>query len=371
MFFPMRVPFSYLDRQFADLDDYLQDVRALVKSGDFTLGKPLQEFEARFAKRARMPHAIGVGTGTDAIIMPMKLSGIGPGDEVITTTMTFYATVGAIVATGATPVLIDSEDGFMIDPEKIEPAITPRTKAIVTVTFGGNIPDLERIKAIAEKHHLMIFEDSCQSIGGELNGKPMGSWGEAAAYSLHPLKNLNVWADGGVVTTRSNGLARKLKLYRNHGLVNRDEIECFGINCRLDTIQAVVANRLLPQLDFITQTRIKNAATYDAAWQDIPDCVKPPVRRPGVKHVYHLYIVRAKDRDGLLVYLQKKGIEAKVHYPTPIHLQPAAAYLGYKPGAFPKAEADCRSIITLPAHQHLTTEEIGYAIEQVRAFYRG
>jgi dTDP-3-amino-2,3,6-trideoxy-4-keto-D-glucose/dTDP-3-amino-3,4,6-trideoxy-alpha-D-glucose/dTDP-2,6-dideoxy-D-kanosamine transaminase len=365
----MKVPFSYLDRQFANVDDYLRDVRELVLSGDFTLGKPLTEFEENFAKRTRMPHAIGVGTGTDAIIMPMKLSGIGPGDEVITTTMTFYATVGAIVATGATPVLVDSEDGFMIDPEKIEPAITPRTKAIVTVTFSGNIPDLDRIKAIADKHRLMIFEDSCQSIGGELNGKPMGSWGEAAAYSLHPLKNLNVWADGGVVTTRSDELARKLRLYRNHGLVSRDEIEFFGINCRLDTIQAVIANRLMPQADFITQTRIKNAAFYDAAWQDIPDCVKPPERRPGVKHVYHLYMVRVKDRDGLLAYLQQQGIEAKIHYPKPIHLQPAAAYLGYKEGTFPKAEADCRSIITLPAHQHLTQEEIDYTVQCVRRYY--
>jgi dTDP-4-amino-4,6-dideoxygalactose transaminase len=365
----MRVPFSYLDRQFAAVDDYLKDVRALVQSGDFTLGKPLTEFEQRFAKRTGMPHAIGVGTGTDAIIMPMKMSGIGPGDEVITTTMTFYATVGAIVATGARPVLVDSEDGFMIDPEKIEAATTPRTKAVVTVTFSGNIPDLERVKAIADKRGLRIFEDSCQSIGGELNGKPMGSWGEAAAYSLHPLKNLNVWADGGVVTTRSDELARKLRLYRNHGLVNRDEIEFFGINCRLDTIQAVVANRLMTQLDFITQTRIKNAAYYDAAWKDIADCVQPPVRRPGVKHVYHLYMVRVKERDRLLAFLQQRGIEAKVHYPKPIHLQPAAAYLGYKRGTFPKAEADCDCILTLPAHQHLTQEELDYTIRSVHEFY--
>jgi dTDP-4-amino-4,6-dideoxygalactose transaminase len=365
----MKVPFSYLDRQFADVDKYLEDVKAHVKTGDFTLGKPLKEFEERFAKKARMPHAIGVGTGTDAIIMPMKMSGIGPGDEVITTTMTFYATVGAIVATGARPVLVDSEDGLMIDPEKIEPAITPRTKAILTVTFGGNIPDLERIKAIADKHKLMIFEDSCQSIGGELNGKPMGSWGEAAAYSLHPLKNLNVWADGGVVTTRSDELARKLRLYRNHGLVNRDEIEFFGINCRLDTLQAVIANRLMGELDFITQTRIKNAAYYDAAWKDISDFVKAPIRRPGVKHVYHLYIVRVKDRDGLLKFLVERGVEAKVHYPTPIHLQPAANYLGYKRGTFPKAEADGASIITLPAHQHLTKEELDHTVQSVHDYY--
>jgi len=211
----MKVPFSYLDRQFQDVDAYLADIRQLVLSGDFTLGKPLTEFEGSFAKKVGMPHAVGVGTGTDALIMPMKLCGIGPGDEVITTTMTFYATVGAIVATGARPVLVDSEDGFMIDPSKIEEAITSKTKAILTVTFSGNIPDMEAVATIARKHNLMIFEDTCQSIGGLLDGKPMGSWGRAAGYSLHPLKNLNVWADGGVVVTREDDLARQLRLYRN------------------------------------------------------------------------------------------------------------------------------------------------------------
>jgi dTDP-3-amino-2,3,6-trideoxy-4-keto-D-glucose/dTDP-3-amino-3,4,6-trideoxy-alpha-D-glucose/dTDP-2,6-dideoxy-D-kanosamine transaminase len=365
----MKVPFSYLDRQFADVDAYLNELREFVKTGDFTLGKPLTEFETNFAKYCQMPHAIGVGTGTDSIIMPMRLCGIGPGDEVITTTFTFYATVGAIVATGAKPVLVDSDDGFMIAADQIEAAITPRTKAIVTVTFSGNVPEMDKIKAVADKHELMIFEDSCQSIGAQLNGKPMGSWGEAAAYSLHPLKNLNVWADGGVITTRSAELDRKLRLYRNHGLVNRDEIEFFGINCRLDTLQAVIANRLMKEVEFITATRIGNAANYDAAWKEISDCVQPPARRPGVKHVYHLYMVRVKDRDGLLKHLHQRGIEAKVHYPTPIHLQPAAAHLGYKPGSFPKAEADCKSIVTLPVHQHLTQEEIEFTIHSVLGFY--
>jgi dTDP-4-amino-4,6-dideoxygalactose transaminase len=197
----------------------------------------------------------------------------------------------------------------------------------------------------------------------------MGSWGRAAGYSLHPLKNLNVWADGGVVVTREEELARKLRLYRNHGLINRDEIEMFGINCRLDTIQAVVGNRLLPQLEFITKRRIEIAEIYDAAWADMPDCIAPPIRRKGVRHVFHLYMVRAEKRDELLAYLINKGIEAKIHYPNPIHLQPAAAYLGYQEGSFPKAEADCKKIITLPAHQHLTDEEISYTIKTVRQFY--
>jgi dTDP-4-amino-4,6-dideoxygalactose transaminase len=365
----VKVPFSYLDRQFKDVDSYLKDIRELVLSGDFTLGKALVDFEEKFAKKSGMPHAIGVGTGTDALIMPMRLCGIGPGDEVITTTMTFYATVGAIVATGARPVLVDSEDGFMIDPAKIEEAITPKTKAILTVTFSGNIPDMEAVEKISKKNNLMIFEDTCQSIGGLLDGKPMGSWGRAAGYSLHPLKNLNVWADGGMVVTREDELARKLRLYRNHGLVSRDEIEFFGINCRLDTIQAVIGNRLFGQLDFITNRRIEVANRYDQAWREIGDCVAPPQRRSGVRHVFHLYMIRAHRRDELLQFLNKNEIEAKIHYPRPIHLQPAAKVLGYPPGRFPKAEQDCREIITLPAHQHLSDDEIEHTIHMVKKFY--
>jgi dTDP-4-amino-4,6-dideoxygalactose transaminase len=365
----VKVPFSYLDRQFKDVDSYLKDIRELVLSGDFTLGKAVVDFEGKFAKKNGMPHAIGVGTGTDALIMPMRLCGIGPGDEVITTTMTFYATVGAIVATGARPVLVDSEDGFMIDPAKIEEAITPKTKAILTVTFSGNIPDMEAVAKIAKKNNLMIFEDTCQSIGGLLDGKPMGSWGRAAGYSLHPLKNLNVWADGGVVVTREDELARKLRLYRNHGLISRDEIEFFGINCRLDTIQAVIGNRLFGQLDFITNRRIEVANRYDQAWREIGDCVSHPQRRSGVRHVFHLYMIRAQRRDELLQFLNMNEIEAKIHYPRPIHLQPAAKVLGYPPGRFPKAEKDCREIITLPAHQHLSDDEIDYTIHMVKKFY--
>ena len=366
----MRVPFSYLDRQFADLEPYLDDLRQFVRTGDFTLGAPLTEFERRFAALCEAPHAIGVGTGTDAIAMSLKMAGVGAGDEVITTPMTFIATVGAIVMTAARPVFVDSEDGFVIDASKIEPAITPRTRAIVPVHYTGNMPDMPAIAEIAQRHNLTVIEDACQAIGARLNGRPAGSWGLTSCYSLHPLKNLNVWSDGGVVVTHSDEMARKQRLYRNHGLANRDEVETFGINCRLDTLQAVVGNRLIGQVDFITSERIGNAARYDQAFQDLGDCISVPRRRPEVKHVYHLYIVRAKNRDGLLAYLNSKGVEARIHYPIPVHLQKAARHLGYQPGDFPKCEADCKQIITLPVHQHLTPQEIDYAIEQVHVFYR-
>ena len=365
----MNVPFSYLDRQFCDVDQYLDDIRSLVKSGDFTLGRELKIFEDRFAALCDAPYAVGVGTGTDALAMPLKLMGIGPGDEVITAANTFIATVGAIVMTGATPVLVDNEDGFVIDSSLIEEAITSRTKAIVPVHYTGNVADMPEIQRIAEKHNLVVVEDACQAIHAALGSKMVGSWGVAAGFSLHPLKNLNVWGDGGMVVTHSKEMSEKLRLYRNHGLVNRDEVSVFGVNSRLDTLQAVVGNRLIDEAGSITDSRIANARQYDEAFSEMGERIQIPVRRPGVKHVYHLYIIRAEARDELATYLQERGVEAKIHYPIPIHLQEASRPLGYKEGDFPVAESDAKRIISLPAHQHLTSEEIQYTIATVRSFY--
>lgn len=365
----MRVSFSYLDRQFADVDGYLSDIKELVKTGDFTLGGPLVEFERRFAELCKMPYAIGVASGTDALILSLKILGVGPGDEVITTPTTFIATVGAIVMTGARPVFVDSDDGFVIDASKIETAITSRTKAIVPVHYTGNVADMPAIMEIARKHNLFVVEDAAQAIGASIDGQPVGSWGETACFSLHPLKNLNVWGDGGVIVTRSPEIAEKLRLYRNHGLINRDEVVMFGCNSRLDTLQAVIGNRLIGQVEWITNQRISNAKRYDEAFADMSKFIRIPRRRPGVRHVYHLYMVRVKRRDELLAYLHRKGVEARIHYPIPLHLQKAAQYLGYKEGDFPVCEEDSRTIITLPAHQHLGDDEVDYVIEQVRSFY--
>jgi dTDP-4-amino-4,6-dideoxygalactose transaminase len=365
----MHVKFSYLDRQFADIDAYLVDIKELVKTGDFTLGASLREFERRFVEVCKIPYAIGVASGTDALTLSLKVLGIGPGDEVITTPTTFIATVGAIAMTGARPVFVDSEDGFVIDPSKIEVAITPRTKAIVPVHYTGNVADMPEIMKIANRYKLSVVEDACQAIGASINGHPVGSWGETACFSLHPLKNLNVWGDGGLIVTRSRELAEKLRLYSNHGLINRDEAIMFGCNSRLDTLQAVIGNKLIEQVDFITNQRIANAKRYDGAFADMGDFIHIPKRRPGVKHVYHLYMIRVQRRDELLTYLHKNHIEAKIHYPIPVHLQKAAHYLGYKKGDLPVSEEDSRTIMTLPAHQHLTVGEIDYTIEQIRSFY--
>lgn len=365
----MRVPFSYLDRQFANVDDYLADIRQVVVSGDFTLGSAVAEFERRFAALCRLPFGIGVGSGTDALILALKAMGVGPGDEVITATNTFIATVGAIAMTGARPVFVDNDAGYTIDTTKIEAAITPRTRVILPVHYSGNVADMPIVMEIANRHGLKVVEDACQAIGAERDGFPVGSWGAAAGFSFHPLKNLNVWGDAGLITTSSPETDRHLRLLRNHGLVNRDEVEIFGHNSRLDTLQAVIGNRLIEQTAFITSQRIANANKLDKAFADLHPMIQIPPRPANVKHVYHLYMLRAQRRDELLAFLQGRGVEAKVHYPIPVHLQKAAAPLGYKPGDFPMAEADSRTMITLPAHQHLLTEEIDHVIHCVHEFY--
>ncbi len=366
----MNVPYSYLDEQFANIDDYLKDVKKFVRTGDFTLGKPLAEFEDRFAKLCGLPYAIGVGSGTDALILSLKILGVGPGDEVITTPNTFISTVGAIAMAGARPVFVDNNQEYTIDADKIEQAITSKTKAILPVHLTGCPADMPKIMEIAKRRKLLVVEDAAQAILAKIDDKHVGSWGETACFSLHPLKNLNVWGDGGVIVTRSAELNRKLRLFRNHGMNTRDEIEFFSHNSRLDSLQAVIGNRLIREVEDITSQRIKNAQTYDEAFKGLKDDISVPKRRPNVQQVYHTYVLRVRNRDALLRHLMTSGVRAKVHYPIPVHLQRAAVYLGYKPGDFPICEEDCHNIISLPVHQHLTAKQITYAIDCVRSFYR-
>lgn len=367
----MKVGYSYLQEQFADIDPYLGDIRALVKTGDFTLGKPLKEFEEKFARLLGLPYAIGVGTGTDALMLSLKILGIGPGDEVITTPNTFVATVGAIAMAGARPVFVDNNEEYTIDVTKIAEAITPRTKAIMPVHLTGCPADMPAVMEIAQRHNLIVVEDAAQAILAAIDGKSVGSWGATAGFSLHPLKNLNIWGDGGVIVTRSKELRDKLRLFRNHGMTTRDEIAFWGHNCRLDTLQAVVANRLLDQVHDITNQRIANAKRYDEAFAELSEFISIPPRQPNIKQVFHTYVLRVKNRDALYNFLRDKQIEVKIHYPIPLHLQPAAAQMGYRKGDFPQCESDCHSIITLPVHQHLDINQIEYTIEQILKFYLG
>ena len=365
----MKVPYSYLSRQFADVDPILSEIKSLVQSGDFTLGKPVLEFEEKFAALIGTKYAVGVGSGTDALFLALKALGVGAGDEVITMANTFVATAGAIATAGARIVFVDCDGKGVIDVDKIEAAITPRTKVLMPVVWGGQPPNMPRIMEIAEKRKLHVIEDSCQGIGAAIAGRNCGSWGIMAGFSLHPLKNINVWGDGGVITTNSAEMRDKLRLLRNHGMSSRDEYAVFAYNSRLDSLQAVVGLHEIKNFRWITDTRIANAKVLDAALVKLKGKIALPARAASETHVYHLYQFHARDRDGLLKFLQDRGIEAKVHYPIPLHLQPASRQLGYKKGDFPLAEGDAGATITLPVHQHLTKDEIEFMIRSIEAFY--
>jgi aminotransferase EvaB len=268
-------------------------------------------------------------------------------------------------------VFVDVIEGdYVMNHELIEQAITPKTKALMPVHYAGHPADMPAIMAIAEKYHVPVIEDSCQAISASIDNKNVGTYGMTSGFSLHPLKNLNVWGDGGIIVTNSGEIRDKLVLLRNHGLKNRDEVQIFGYNSRLDSLQAVVGNALMNDIEKITETRIIRANTLDAGLADLKEYITIPERKPNRRYVYHLYMLMVKERDKLLVYLHGNGIEAKVHYPIPLHLQEAARHLGYKEGDFPVAEAQAKSIITLPVHQHLKREQIDYMIDTIHTFYR-
>jgi len=365
----MKVRYSYLAQQFADCDDLWQQLREFVKTGDFTLGAPLTEFETRFADLIGTKYAVGVNSGTDAIKLGLVAAGVKAGDEVITAANTFVATVGAIAEIGAIPVFVDCDDTFCMNVDLVEAVITEKTKAIVPVHFTGYMTDMRKLMPIAKKYGLAIIEDACQSILGEIDHRKAGTWGLCGAFSLHPLKNLNVWSDGGLIVTDDEQFAGKLRLLRNHGLVNRDEVGILGYNSRLDTFQAVVGNWLIPQTVDIAAKRIKNAAKYDAGLGAIPGVVIPP-RPVDYKIVYHLYMVFAERRNELLKYCLSKGIEAKVHYPIPIYRQEALKKFG-STKRFPVTDRHAETVISFPCDQHLSNEEISYVISTVADFYAG
>jgi aminotransferase EvaB len=359
---------NYLPEQFADMDAILAKVREVVVQGDFTLGRAVDRLEERYAAIHNAKYAVGVNSGTDALRLSLIACGVGHGDEVITTPYTFYATVGAIVTVGARPVFVDIGDDYDIDPSKIEAAITPKTKAILPVHWSGRPCLMDEIMAIAKKHNLKVVEDACHAVQATLDGKFAGTLGDVAGFSFHPLKNLNVWGDGGILVTNNEEIANKVRLIRNHGLIDRDHCQEFSFNSRLDTVQAVVANHLLDKLDHITATRIRNAHALDAGLAGVSG-VKPPKRNPRIKEVFHLYCMEVERRDELQKFLIGKGVDAKVHYPVPMHLQPAAKAWGYKVGDFPRAERLCNNVLSLPVHEFIRPDQTAEMAARIKEFY--
>ncbi|MDA0765122.1 MAG: DegT/DnrJ/EryC1/StrS family aminotransferase, partial [Proteobacteria bacterium] len=341
----MKVRYSYLKQQFSNCPELWAKLKKFVKTGDFTLGKELKIFEQNFAKLIGTKYAVGVNSGTDAIKLSLKVLGVKQGDEIITAANTFVATIGAIIELGAKPVFVDCDDTFCMNVNEIEKKISKKTKALVPVHFTGYMTDMIKLKKISKKYKIPIVEDACQSILGAINNKHAGTWGEFGAFSLHPLKNINVWSDGGIITTNNKIFYRKLLLLRNHGLIDRDTVKISGYNSRLDTFQSIVGNWLLPKAHLIANQRIKNSKYLDEHLGKLKE-ITIPLRLKNYKIVFHLYMVFAKKRNQLLKYCLSKGIEAKIHYPKPMYLQQSLKNLNHKRGDFPVTDLHAKKIIT-------------------------
>ena len=365
----MRVPYNYLPMQFENSDAIFADWKKLIASTEFTLGPVMEAFEEKFARYIGIKHCIATNNGTDALMLAFKSIGLGPGDEAITVCNTFYATVGAIVACGATPVFVDSDDRFQIDASKIEAAISSRTKVIVPVHWGGASPFMDQICKLAESKGIAIVEDACMGIGASIHDRSPGTFGKVNAYSMHPLKSLNAMGDGGMVVTNDDSLATWMRKYRNHGMVDRNHIEFWGVNMRLQPLQAVVASHGLDDLPSVIGKRNHNAARLDKGLMALAPNVTVPSRPEGYRETFALYMGLFEDRDTLLAFLINNGIEAKIHYPVPLHLQQAADSLGYKQGSFPVAEMQADKLITLPVHQFVEDDQIDFMIEKIVEFY--
>ncbi len=362
---------NYLPQQFEEMEGIVESVAEVARRGDFTLGKEVAEFETAFAQMCGVKHAVGVANGTDALFLSLKALGLNyyqRSQEVITTPFSFYATAAAIHNAGGTPVFCDVGSDFNINPDLIEEKICSTTVGILPVHWAGMPCDMEAILEIANRHGLWVIEDSAHAPNSVLRGRKCGSFGDVNAFSLHPLKNVNVWGDGGVITTNSDDKAALIKKMRNHGMKDRDTCEFWGYNSRLDTVQAVVASRVLDGIENRTARRRVNAASMDILLSRIPQ-IQIPKFLPGARPNYYLYTIHAERRDLLKAHLLNSGVDAKVHYPTPLHLQPAARGLGYRKGDFPVAEWCANTTLSLPVHEFITEEQLTRMAKLIREFY--
>jgi dTDP-4-amino-4,6-dideoxygalactose transaminase len=362
----VHVPFVDLKTQGRQLlPEYQAAFADIVERAAYVMGPEMRDFETAFAEYCGCPHALGVSSGTDALLMAYRAVGIGPGDEVIVPANTFLATAEAVCHAGGTPVIVDClPDTANIDPAGVEAAITARTKAIVPVHLFGQPADMDAIGAIAKKHGLAVIEDACQAHGATHRGRPAGSLGAIAAFSFYPGKNLGALGDGGAVTTADAGLADMVRILRNHGDKSKSEHVVVGHCCRLDNLQAAFLNIKLKHLPEWTKARRAAAKRYDLLLGEVAG-VTPMVERPEVEAVYHLYVVQLQDRDGVRAKLGEAGVESGVHYPVPLHLQPAWAYLGYKEGQFPVSERLAKTILSLPMFPEITEAQVDYVAEQL------
>ncbi len=365
----MKVPYINLGMQHASIkQQILKEVERLLDNGNFILGEDVVKFEKRFAELAQTKYALGIGNGTDTMILSMRALGIGQGDEVITAPNSYLASASSIALAGATPVFADVHEDYNIDPAQIEKVITKKTKAIIPVHLTGRPADIDAIMAIAKKNNLYVIEDCAQAVGAKYKNKSVGSFGITGSFSLHPLKNLSACGDGGVVTTNDDKIYEYLAKARTHGHKNRDEVDFWSFNTRLDNLQAAILNVKFNELEKWNNRRREIAERYWKGLHHLP--IYAPKDKDHEYSVYHTYIIQSDKRDALMKFLGENEIDTKIHYPVPIHLQKAAAYLGYKKGDFPVTEKQCETILSLPVFPQLNNVQIDYVIDKINAFYK-
>jgi len=368
----MSVPPLALDREYAEIGKMIEKrVKKVLSSGSYILGEEVSDFQRSFAKWIGAPYAVGVASGTDALFLALAAIGVGPGDEVITTPFTYFATAGAIHRTGAKPVFADiNATTYNLDPRRVEERITPKTKAILPVHLYGQCADMEGLQAVAKGRNLPLVEDAAQAHGARFRDRMAGNIGTLGCFSFYPTKNLGAYGDAGVITVQNEALAKRLFSLRVHGASaeNRYFHEDWGTNSRLDEVQAAILNVKLEFLDEGIKKRRKIARFYDEELESEGDWLGTPAVAKPCRHVYHQYTIRTSRRDALKKFLSEKGIVTSVYYPYPLHVLPPLQHFGYKPGDFPEAERASEEVLSLPCFPQMTSKETAYVVESIRAF---
>ncbi len=371
----MKVQLLDLSSQYRKIkNEVMKEVKAVCDSQHYVLGKNVSGLEAEIADYCGVKHAVGVASGTDALILALKAAGVGAGDRVITTPFTFFATAGSIAMAGAEPVFVDIDPAtFNIDPERLESALkrsSKNVKAVMPVHLYGQCADMGRINGIARRYGLKVVEDAAQSIGASYKGRMAGALGHMGCFSFYPTKNLGCFGDGGMVTTNDPRLADKLRMLRGHGSRKRYYHEFGGTNSRLDELQAAILRVKLKYLEQWTAGRIKNGQRYDELFKKagIKEVVTPRIE-DGNRSVYNQYVIRAKKRDGLRAHLAGLGVGAEIYYPLPLHRQKCFKGLGYGKGSLPESERAAAEVLALPIYPELKAAEQRFVVESIAAFY--
>lgn len=365
----MKIPFVDLHAQYlAHRPEIDAAIANTIRDTAFIGGEPVRAFEKQYAEFYGIRHCVSVANGTDAIYIALRMLGIGAGDEVITTAHSWISTSETVSQAGATPVFVDVDEHYLIDPEKIEAAITPRTRAIIPVHLYGQAADMGRIMAIAKRHDLVVIEDCSQAHLATWNGQRVGTFGAVATFSFYPGKNLGAYGDAGAIITNDEALASKMRMYANHGALVKHTHLIEGINSRLDGMQAAILSAKLPHLQDWTARRQAVAAEYNRLFAGkLPADALPRVR-PGATHVYHLYVIQVDRRAEMAAHLQARDISTAVHYPVALPFMPAYARLGGRPEAFPRAHRNQDRILSLPIYPEMTGDMIAYVAQAVIDF---